>query len=127
SVSAKRIIKESLEYRIGYVCKNIRNFTKCFNLLKNANQKSNYDLTACTDYQESLKLKNHLNFILGKNIIMIYNKIERLFILLYPLIFTYSYCEFIFKKKYKLIANNLNKIDNISFAKINDLLKMVEI
>ncbi|EOH7768667.1 glycosyltransferase family 2 protein, partial [Campylobacter jejuni] len=106
SVSAKRIIKESLEYRIGYVCKNIRNFTKCFNLLKNANQKSNYDLTVCTDYQESLKLKNHLNFILGKNIIMIYNKIERLFILLYPLIFIYSYCEFIFKKKYKPIANN---------------------
>ncbi|EAL6921889.1 glycosyltransferase family 2 protein, partial [Campylobacter jejuni] len=110
-----------------YVCKNIRNFTKCFNLLKNANQKSNYDLTVCTDYQESLKLKNHLNFILGKNIIMIYNKIERLFILLYPLIFIYSYCEFIFKKKYKPIANNLNKIDNISFAKFNDLLKMVEI
>ncbi|EAK4538819.1 glycosyltransferase family 2 protein, partial [Campylobacter jejuni] len=46
---------------------------------------------------------------------------------LYPLIFIYSYCEFIFKKKYKPIANNLNKIDNISFAKFNDLLKMVEI
>lgn len=113
-LSAKKIVKESLEYRVGYACKNIKSFFKCFKLLKYGNFKFDFNLENCKDYQESLQLKNHLSFILGSNLVKMYKKIGKLSVLMYPLILIYSYYKFLFKKKYSIENNdNMSLFSNL--------------